>query len=332
MKQGKLTNEKLQEFIIDQITPRNAETVVGAGVGEDCCAVRLEDGLCIVSTDPITASNEQTGMLAIHINANDIAAAGAKPLAALVTLLIPPSAAEEHVSKVMQQLIQTSKGLGIDIIGGHTEVTDSVNRLIVSVTMIGKPVVPGRIFKTADMKVGEDIILTKYAGLEGTSIIASDFAGGLDGLLTQEDREQLEQIKNSLSVVKDGTVAASVAGVSAMHDVTEGGVIGALCEMCGASGTGADVDFAKIPVYPVTQKICAHYGIDVFGLISSGSMLITAQNGSEVVKALAKAGVGAAVIGKVTMHGVFDISNGKRRELTPYRADELYEVLKRQAF
>ncbi|MEA5002726.1 MAG: AIR synthase family protein [Christensenella sp.] len=332
MKQGKLTNDQLQKFIIDKITPKNAETVVGAGVGEDCCAVRLTDGLCVVSTDPITASSEQTGILAIHINANDIAAAGAKPIAALVTLLIPPSATEERISKVMQQLIQTAEGLGIDIIGGHTEVTDSVNRLIVSVTMIGKPVMPGRIFKTADMKVGEDIILTKYAALEGTSIIASDFAKELEGLLNEDDQKQLMQIGELLSVVKDGTIAATVAGVSAMHDVTEGGVIGALCEMCDASGTGAEVDFNKIPIYPITQKICDHYGIDVFGLISSGSMLITAQNGGAVIEALRAAGVGATVIGKVTEQGVFDISGGKRREIAPYRADELYKVLKTRSF
>ncbi len=332
MRQGKLTNEQLQKIIIDKITPKNAETVVGAGVGEDCCAVRLSDGLCVVSTDPITASNEQAGVLAIHINANDIAAAGAKPIAALVTLLIPPSATQERVGIAMQQLIQTADSLGIDIIGGHTEVTDSVNRLIISVTMIGKPVVSGRIFKTADMKAGEDIILTKYAGIEGTSIIASDFAKELESLFTSEDRKQLAQINDSLSVVKDGTIAASVAGVSAMHDVTEGGVIGALCEMCEASGTGAHVDLSKIPVYDVTHKICAHYGIDVFGLISSGSMLITAQNGGMVVDALERAGIKAAVIGKVTGQGVYDVSGGQCQQRFPYESDELYKALKTRSF
>ena len=84
MKQGKLTNAKLQELVINKITPKNSETVVGAGVGEDCCAVRVGSDLCVVSTDPITAGGEQTGTLAIHINANDIAAAGAVPILSLI--------------------------------------------------------------------------------------------------------------------------------------------------------------------------------------------------------------------------------------------------------
>lgn len=329
MKQGKLTNDQLKRIIIDKIAPKNAETVLGAGVGEDCCAIKVGEDLCVVSTDPITASNEQTGTLAIHINANDIAAAGARPIAALVTLLIPPSSSEKKVSRVMQQMIDTADSLGIDIIGGHTEVTDSVNRLVASVTMIGKPVLKGRIFKTADMKPGEDIIMTKYAGLEGTSIIASDFADELQSELTGDDERQLTEIGHSLSVVLDGTTAAAVDGVSAMHDVTEGGLIGAICEMCMASGTGADIDFSKVPVYPVTRKICVRYGIDVLGLISSGSMIITARDGAMAVDALEKAGVRATMIGTVTQAGVCDVSCGARREITPYRADELYKVLER---
>ena len=174
MRQGKLTSAKLRELIIDQIQPHNEETVVGAGVGEDCCAVMTGD-LCVVSTDPITAGGEQTGMLAVHINANDVAAAGAVPVAALVTILIPPSGKEEQVRDLMGSLTKAAHELDIDIIGGHTEVTDSVTRIIVSVTMIGKPVIPGRMFRTSDMKAGDDIIMTKYAGLEGTAIIAGEY-------------------------------------------------------------------------------------------------------------------------------------------------------------
>ena len=96
-----------------------------------------------------------------------------------------------------------------------------------------------------------------------------------------------------------------------------------------ASGTGADIDFSRVPVYPVTQKVCARYGIDVLGLISSGSMIITARDGAKVVAALEKAGVRATMIGTVTQAGVCDVSCGSRREITPYRADELYKVLER---
>ncbi|WP_066683812.1 AIR synthase family protein [Christensenella intestinihominis] len=327
MRQGKLTNAKLRELVIDRLEPRNEETVVGAGVGEDCCAVMTGD-LCVVSTDPITAGGKQTGVLAVHINANDIAAAGAKPIAALVTLLIPPSAGEEEVRTLMNELTHTARSLDIDIIGGHTEVTDSVTRMVVSVTMIGKPVVKGKMFKTSDVLPGDDLVMTKYAGLEGTAIIASDYAGGLS--FTEEERDQLAKISGALSVVRDGRIAAEIEGVHAMHDITEGGVLGAVSEMCEASGVGARIDLSAVPVLPLTRRLCEEYGLDVYGLISSGSMMIAAEDGNKVAAAMEKNGIPATVIGKAGGRGVHDLSSGSERTITPYPADELYKVLERK--
>lgn len=326
MRQGKLTNTKLNELVIDKLEPKNAETVVGAGVGEDCCAVKTGD-LCVVSTDPITAGGEKTGALAIHINANDIAAAGAVPIAALVTLLIPPSGTEDEIEKLMRQITATARELKIDIIGGHTEVTDSVNRTVVSVTMIGRPVIAGRMFRTSDMNPGDDIIMTKYAGIEGTAIIAADFAGEIK--FSEEEKRELDLISESLSVVTDGRIAAETTGVSAMHDITEGGILGALSEMCEASGTGAEIDLSKIPVLEVTRKICNRFNLDVYGLISSGSMLIAAKDGAALKKRLNEAEIPATIIGKAGESGIFDLSTGKRMPITPYPADQLYCVPKR---
>ncbi len=326
MKQGKLTNTQLKEYVLNKIRPHNAETIVGAAVGEDCCAIDT-GGICVVSTDPITAAGAQAGELAIHINANDIASAGGIPVAALVTILIPPSAEMEQVNAVIKQITDTAASLQIDITGGHTEVTDSVNRIVVSVTMIGKPAVAGKVFKTADMKAGNDLVMTKYAGLEGTAIIAEDFADELIDVLDATDRKSIAAIKGTLSVLPEGVAAAKIPGVTAMHDITEGGVVGAVCEMCEASGTGALVDLAKVPVLDVTKKICAHYGIDVYGLISSGSMLIAAEDGGLVAQTLEKQGITASVIGRVDGSGAAKAKNGV---LQPPRADELYKVIEKQ--
>ncbi|MEA4852794.1 MAG: AIR synthase family protein [Christensenella sp.] len=330
MKQGKLTNAQLKRLVIDQIVPQNAETVLGAGVGEDCCAIKIEDGLCVVSTDPITAGGAQTGTLAIHINANDVASAGARPMSALVTLLVPPTDTKEDIAAIMDQLSTTARSLGIDIIGGHTEVTEAVNRMVVSVTMIGIPVIPGKVFKTADMQVGDDILMTKFAGLEGTSILASEFASELKEDFFYDDVLQVEKIKSMFSVVPDGLVAAQIPGVSAMHDITEGGVIGAVCEMCTASGVGAEVDLSKVPILSATSKVCKRYGLDVYGLLSSGSMLIAAQNGERVAQKLAQKGIFTTVIGKATkQRNVYDVTGGEKRKLVPYQADQIFKALER---
>ncbi|MGI6153839.1 MAG: AIR synthase family protein [Christensenellaceae bacterium] len=329
MKQGKFTNTELENLIFKRLTLQNPDTIVGAGVGEDCCAIRFGEDICVVSTDPITAASSQAGVLAMHINANDIASAGAIPIAALTTVLIPVDAKLETVETVVRQLADTAKQLNIDITGGHTEVTESVNRIVVSVTMMGRPVIPGRIFRTADMQVGDDIIMTKYAGMEGTSILADDYATELRDILDEQDFVELNMVRDGLSVLPDGLAAAKTEGVHAMHDITEGGILGAVTEMCAAAGLGAVIDLSKVPVLPVTEKICTYYGLDVYGLISSGSMLIAAENGTEAIVELKKAGISSVIVGKATLpeSGVVD-ENGKL--LTVYESDELYKVVGRQ--
>lgn len=327
MRQGKLTNTQLQKTILEKLPVNNSETIVGAGIGEDCCAIDTGD-LCVVSTDPITASDHQAGTLAIHINANDIASAGAMPIAALVTILIPPSAEQRDVDEVVQHLTDTARSMNIDITGGHTEVTDSVNKIVVSVTMIGKPVVKGRIIKTANVQPDDWLIMTKYAGLEGTAIIAQDYARELTALLDEEDQAMIRDIQQQLSVVPEGTLVAPIEGIHAMHDVTEGGVLSAVNEMCEASGVGAEIDLEKIPVLSVTQKICDFYGIDVYSLISSGSLLISAENADVVMQALNRAGIEASVIGRaIATRGCY---NQLHKEIVPVAVDELYKVIEKQ--
>ena len=147
--------------------------------------------------------------------------------------------------------------------------------------------------------------------------------------LAEQERKELARIKESLSVVKDGRIAAETDGIHAMHDITEGGVLGAVCEMCEASGTGARIDLSAVPVLPLTSRVCTKYGLDVYGLISSGSMMIAARNGNRIVEAMRANGIPATVIGKAGGQGVYDLSSGQKRAITPYPADELYKVLER---
>jgi hydrogenase maturation factor len=117
-------------------------------------------------------------------------------------------------------------------------------------------------------------------------------------------------------------------GVSAMHDVTEGGVFGALWEMAAASGTGIEVDLKKIPVRQETVEICEYFDINPYMLISSGAMLIATAHGSHLVDRLAAAGIHGAVIGCATSGNDRIIRNGdERRFLEPPKTDELFAAL-----
>lgn len=302
MKQGKLSNERLESLILSKFGHTRVEVVCSPGIGVDCAAVDLSGRLAVLSCDPITSAKENAGRLTVHINCNDAAAAGAEPIGLLITLLAPPSAGYEDIGKLADEIAEAAAEANVDIIGGHTEVTDSVTRIITSAAVIARCVLD-RPITPAGMREGDHLVMTKTAGLEGTAIIAEDFKARLKGVLSETELMEARGFINRISVVKEGVYAAR-HGASAMHDITEGGVFGAAWEMAYASKKGICLDLRSIPVHPITEKICTALSIDLYRLISSGSMLISCRNGEEMVRGLASSGVDAAIIGYVGGEGV----------------------------
>jgi hydrogenase maturation factor len=207
----------------------------------------------------------------------------------------------------------------VEIIGGHTEVTASVSRMVTCATVIARAGDNGLIMP-GGMRDGDDIVLTKWAGLEGTAVIAADYADRLG--LGEAELAQARGFIGLISVVKEGLYAAS-RGAHAMHDVTEGGVLGAAWEMAQASGCGVEINPARIPVHPLTVKICALVGLDPFRLLSSGAMLIACPDGEGLVLGLKETGVNAAVIGKACGKGARLIGGEPIAEPS---AEELYKL------
>ena len=169
------------------------------------------------------------------------------------------------------------------------------------------------------------MIMTKWAGLEGTSIIAADKEEELSGSLTPEEIESAKAFLDSISVVEEGVIAGEF-GASSMHDATEGGVLGAAWEIAESSGKGIEIYIDDIPVREATRKISDIYGIDPYRLISSGSMLITTKKGEELVDILNKKGIPSAIIGRITKQGRNIVTGGKTLPLSPPYPDELYKA------
>ena len=320
MRLGKLSNEQLDGLILSKFRHIRPEVVCSPQVGVDCAAVSLGGRLAVLSTDPITSAGKNLGRLTVHVSCNDAAAAGAEPLGLLVTLLIPPSASEVQVGQVADELAEAAALARVDIIGGHTEVTDSVTRLVTCATVIAKAGERG-IIQPSGMKQGQDVLMTKYAALEGTAVIAEDFSHRL-GCLTPEELQTAQGFLTQVSVVPEGLYGAA-HGATAMHDITEGGVLGAAWEMAYASGCGLEIDRQAIPLHPVTKKICAALSVDPYRLLSSGSMLIACENGEQMCRGLREKGIPAAVIGKAGGKGV-RLTTGECVE--PPEADALYSL------
>lgn len=328
MKVGKVSETILKRSIFKQIRTKRKEVLLGAGIGEDCAAVKLGAGeVFVISTDPITGTVKDVGTLAIQVTVNDLASSGAEPVGVMLTVLLPEETTEEDIKKMMGQVEEACAKVNVQVMGGHTEVTRAVTQPVISVTGVGKAK-EDRLISTAGAKVGQDILVTKWIGIEGTSIIAKEKEKELMKRFSRDFVETAKGFEQYLSVLPEAAIAAEF-GVGAMHDVTEGGIYGALWELAEASGVGLEIDLKAIPIRQETVEICEYFGLNPYYLISSGCMLIAGENGHDLVRELKKAGIPASVIGKAVKGKARRIINGEEESfLERPRTDELYQIYK----
>ena len=323
MKVGKVSETVLKRSVFKQLRKRREEVLIHAGVGEDCTAVSVApDEVIVLSTDPITGTVNEIGTLAVHITANDIASSGAEVIGILTSVILPDGSREIALKRIMSEMESVCKELNIEIMGGHTEVSKAVNQPLITVTGVGK-IKKEQLVATKGLEVGDELVMTKWAGLEVTAILANDHFEELTGRYTKEYMENAKELIKHISVVKDAKIASQV-GVTSMHDITEGGIYGALWEVASAAGIGVEVELEKIPIRQETVEICEFYDLNPYQLMSSGCMLMGTQNGNALVKALEEAGIPAAIIGKaVAGNDKVIIREGERFYLEPPKSDEL---------
>ncbi|BBO85315.1 hypothetical protein DSCO28_58810 [Desulfosarcina ovata subsp. sediminis] len=302
---GKLPNLFLGE-LLDQYPMTDPSVIVGPTVGEDTAAVDIEgEAVLVLKTDPITFATESIGRYAVSINANDMATAGAAARWMLTTLLLPCGFSRSQVRRIFADLHDACTDQGITLCGGHTEITDAVRRPVVAGMMAGT-VARNDLIRKGRMAPGDRVLVTKGVAVEGTAIIAAEFR-----LLLIEKGMPADEIdccaafQQMISILPEARIAWRVGGVSALHDVTEGGLATALAELSQAGGRGIRVRRDAIPVYPQTRKMGAILGIDPLGLIGSGSLLIScrAEVAATLVADLREHGIAVTDIGEVTDSG-----------------------------
>ncbi len=327
MNLGKISETVLKRSVLNQIKHRRSEVLVGPAVGEDCSVLDIgPEEVLVISTDPITGTAKDIGTLAVNITANDIASNGAEVIGLMLTILLPEGTQEAELRNIMKDIEAVCTKLHIEVIGGHTEVTKAVSQPVVTVTGVGK-MKKTEIIKTAGARSGQEIVMTKWAGLEGTAIIAAAREEELKAKYPASFIDNAKKMIDYISVVPDAGVARAV-GVTSMHDVTEGGIFGALWEIGAASRVGLEVDLKKILLKQETVEICEFYDLNPYMLISSGCMLMITDKGNQLVQQLNAAGIAAAVIGRITEgNDRIIINEEERRFLEPPKSDELYKVM-----
>lgn len=329
LKPGKLPPELLQR-LLSAYTSADPRVIVGPAVGEDAAVIDMGGRHLIVTSDPITFATDAIGYYAVVVNANDIATRGGQPKWFLATLLLPEhTTSEALVDTIFAQIAQACSTFGIALVGGHTEVTCGLDRPILSGHMLGE-VEPAALVTTAGAQMGDVLLLTKGICLEGASIIARERQVDLRHRGVPEDllrRAQNFLFDPGISVVRDAHLAIGSGRVHAMHDPTEGGLAMAVHELASAARVGVALQREQIPVLEEASLLCRIYGLDPFGTIASGALLIATppEDAAQVQLALQTNGIDCAMIGRVVSpsEGVFIDDGGMRQPLPRFERDEI---------
>jgi hydrogenase expression/formation protein HypE len=330
---GKIPIDILKEVVFKNLGARRREVALGPSAGIDGAVIKTGNRSLVVSMDPITGALERIGWLAVNVNANDVATFGVEPAFLFSCMLLPENSDRKSVETISVQMDKAAKELGIAIAGGHCEVTPGLLNPIVVGCVMG--IVEKENYVTAGgAKSGDKLILTKSAGIEGTAILASDREEQLKKTMKPKMLQRAKEFFSQISVVRDAITAFKTGGVDAMHDPTEGGIIGGVFEMAEASNIGVRIFEERIQVQPETAGICKFYDIDPLQLISSGALLIAGKpkDADNIIRKLAQKGIQAAVIGDFLANPnkqTLIRKNGAAQTLPKPASDHLWLALQR---
>jgi hydrogenase expression/formation protein HypE len=331
---GKLPVEILQTLLA-RYGGQDERLVIGPRVGEDAAVLDMGQRYLVCKSDPITFATDEIGWYVVTINANDIATMGAMPRWFLLTLLLPEGQTDRGlVERIFGQVDRACQALGVVLCGGHSEITAGLDRPIAIGLMLGE-MDKADLIQTAGAQLGDHILLTKGIAIEGTAVLAREVGQRLTARVSQELLERSRALLHDpgIGVLRDAQIARQAGRPHAMHDPTEGGLATGLWELAQACGRGIVLDLDQVHRFPETVALCEALGLDPLGLLASGALLITAlpADATRMVQALAAAGIGAQIIGRVidAPPSVYTQTAAGLAPLPKFERDELARLFER---
>lgn len=328
---GKLPPEMLAR-LLSMAPVLDHRVLLGPSVGVDCAVIDIGDTLLAFKSDPITFASDEIGWYGVQICANDIVTTGAVPRWYLSTLLLPENKTDENlVFSINRQIYDVCQKMGISVVGGHSEVTYGLDRPILMGTMIGE-VSRQNLVRANGSQPGDLILLSKGVPIEATAILAREFPQRTQEILGSQGAKTASDFlyEPGISVVREAQIAVKAGQVHAMHDPTEGGLIGALWEMAEASGKTFVIQPEKVIIPALSARLCAAFGLDPLCTIASGALLLIVPptEAPGILAALQAGGIPCQAIGFVEEGKpvVYAESNHGRSVLPRPRRDEITRV------
>lgn len=340
---GKLPPGTLERIVLSHLGAARPEVLAGPHTGVDCAIVRCGPARVMAATsDPVSLipglGAEDSARLSCHLLASDLWTSGIPPGYALIDLNLPPRMSDDELERYWTAMSDEWAKLEVAVIGGHTGRYAGCDYSIIGAgTLIGFGD-EGRTVGPPYVAPGDRVLVTKGCAIEATLVAARAFPERLARHLDPEGVARARGSIEQASVVADCRAALRVGvrdrGVSALHDATEGGVVGGLVELARASGHDLRVELARIPITAEARAACAMFEIDPYNTLSEGALIVAVRptHADAVARALAEDGIVSAEIGEVMRgHGLLWLTepSGKVRKLMDVPTDPYWAAYDR---
>lgn len=336
---GKIPSDFFNRMVGKKLGASRKEVTVPAQFGVDVSVIDLPDGNALLLTsDPLSLipslGLQESAWLSVHLMANDMATTGFAPMYGQFVLNLPAGFSEKDFQVYWDYVHQFCAEIGISITGGHTGFVEGQNSTIAGGGTMAAIAPRDQVLVSSGAHTGDAVLVTKSCALSSAAILAMSFPETIRQNLGEEVYQMAEESFYQTSSLKDALIAAENnvknGEVTAMHDVTEGGVLGAIYEMTVASGKGVLVKNDQIPIGMVQKKICDLFELDSRYCIGAGSMIITCKKDAahRVIDRLKKAGIDCTEVGTIQDpdFGMKIEERGELQDITFYEKDPYWEA------
>ena len=307
---GKLSPEAFARLIAPHLGAARAEVVVGPRVGHDAAIVKIGAGrVMAVTTDPLSVipalGPERSARLACHLVASDLCTTGIPPAYVSVNFNLPPTFDDDMLRLYWHAMSDEWAKLGVAVVTGHTGRHEGLSENIVGAATVIGVGDEGRYITPGMARAGDKVIVTKGCAIETAAIAAWLCPERIRDEIRPAGLAVLQAMLSQVSVVADCRAALRAGvrerGVTALHDATEGGVLGGLVELAKACGHDVRVERSKLPLAREVAGACAVLGVDPYWTLSEGTLIAcaSAERASLVVHEFAEDKIEAAIVGEV---------------------------------
>lgn len=337
MKIGKVPENILKRSVLKQIKTKKKEVICGAGIGEDCAIFSFADGArivtCMQESEIILSGSSCFGAPFLSMSeliqkcANNLAAAGARIATLMLTMILPEETEEAQIRVLMAEAEAKCSEISVAIAGGQTRISKAVSEPMAIVTGYGIPFPEWNGQASFNNKAvpGQDVVISKWVGLQGTAILAKRNKESLLSRYPAYLVNEAAGFDRYLNMIPEAATAVK-SGVCAMHDASEGGIFGALWELAEKAGVGLTIEMKKIPLRQETVEVCEFCNVNPYELLSGGCMVMTAWDGQGLVMALQAEGIPAVIVGKITdSNDRLILNEDEVRYMDRPKGDEIYK-------